>query len=299
MLGLPEEFTPDFLARLEHLRIKTRREYEGLGKGSHLSPRRGSSLEFSDFRHYSLGDDYRFIDWGLYGRTDKLYIKLFKEEEDLLTYIFVDGSASMGLPAADRKFQMASATALAFAYVALAQGDRVMLRVLAGEGKPPAPAFVYGRHRIVELAQRLRSIRPAGELDLAKALAEELVSVRRAGKVFVISDYLMMINSVTHGLGLFTAANMDVTAVQILGGSEIAGEGLAGDIELVDSESGERVMASIGNRERDQYRQTLVRLSREIKTFCLRNGLHYTLYTTDLNFHDFFLRASADFGLRH
>ena len=75
MLGLPEEFTPEFIARLEHLRIKTRREYAGQGKGSHLSPRRGSSLEFSDFRHYALGDDFRYIDWGLYGRTDKLYIK--------------------------------------------------------------------------------------------------------------------------------------------------------------------------------------------------------------------------------
>jgi uncharacterized protein (DUF58 family) len=298
MLGLPEEFTPDFLARLEHLRIKTRREFEGLGKGAHVSPRRGSSLEFSDFRHYALGDDFRFIDWGLYGRTDKLYVKLFKEEEDLLTYIFLDASASMGLPEADRKFPMAVATALAFAYVALAQGDRVMIRVLAGDGKPSTPGFVYGRHRIVELAQRLGAIRPAGQLDLATALARELVSVRRAGKVFVISDYLMMINSVTHGLGLFTAANMDVTAVQIIGGSEMAGAGLAGDVELVDAESGERVMASIGNREREQYRQTMERLAREIRSFCLRHGLHYTLYTTDQNFHDFFLRATADFGLR-
>jgi uncharacterized protein DUF58 len=298
MLGLPEEFTPDFLARLEQLRIKTRREFEGLGKGTHLSPRRGSSLEFSDFRHYALGDDFRYIDWGLYGRTDKLYIKLFKEEEDLLTYIFLDASASMGLPEADRKFPMAIATALAFAYVALAQGDRVMVRVLAGDSRTPAPGFLYGRHRIVELGQRLATVRPAGELDLAAALARELVSIRRAGKVFVISDYLMMINSVTRGLGLFTAANMDVTAVQILGGGEMAGAGLAGDVELVDAESGERVMASIGNREREHYRKTLERFAREIKTFCLRQGLHYTLYTTDLNFHDFFLRASAEFGLR-
>jgi len=98
MLGLPEEFTPNFLARLEQLRIKTRREFAGLGKGSHLSPRRGSSLEFSDFRHYALGDDFRFIDWGLYGRTDKLYIKLYKEEEDLLTYIFLDASARWACP---------------------------------------------------------------------------------------------------------------------------------------------------------------------------------------------------------
>ena len=98
MLGLPAEFTSDFLARLEQLRIKTRREYAGQGKGSHLSPRRGSSLEFADFRHYAPGDDFRYIDWSLYGRSDKLYIKLFKEEEDLLTYIFVDASASMGYP---------------------------------------------------------------------------------------------------------------------------------------------------------------------------------------------------------
>src|SRR4029077_6308848 len=122
MLGLPEEFTPDFLARLEQLRIRTRREFEGLGKGAHLSPRRGSSLEFSDFRHYALGDDFRFIDWGLYGRTDKLYIKLFKEEEDLLTYIFLDASASMGYPARDRKFEAAVTIALALGYVALAAG---------------------------------------------------------------------------------------------------------------------------------------------------------------------------------
>src|SRR6266581_6375892 len=124
MLGLPEEFTPEFLARLEHLRIKTRREYAGLGKGSHLSPRRGSSLEFNDFRQYSPGDDFRYIDWGLYGRTDKLYIKLFQEEEDLLTYVFLDASASMAFPASDRKFESAILTALSVAYVALASGDR-------------------------------------------------------------------------------------------------------------------------------------------------------------------------------
>src|ERR1700730_2543532 len=144
MLGLPQEFTPEFIARREQLRIKTRREYAGLGKGSHLSPRRGSSLEFSDFRHYSLGDDFRYIDWGLFARTDKLYIKLFKEEEDLLTYIFLDASASMAFPARDRKFEAAVATALAVAYVALASGDRVMIRVLAGLGQPPAPVFVHG-----------------------------------------------------------------------------------------------------------------------------------------------------------
>lgn len=297
MLGLPEEFTTDFIARLEQLRIKTRREYAGLGKGSHLSPRRGSSLEFSDYRHYSSGDDFRYIDWGLYGRTDKLYIKLFKEEEDLLTYIFLDASASMNWPERDHKFTSAVTIALALAYVALASGDRVMIRILGGNGSRPAPVFVLGRHRIVDLARSLNAVQPSGATDLAPALAHEMVSIRRAGKVFLISDFLMNPNSVTRALGLFSASNMDVTAVHVLGGLELDGQGLSGDVEVVDAESGERVRVSIGNREREQYRQTLLRLTREIKSYCLRNGLRYTFYTTGASFHDFFLRAVADLGL--
>jgi uncharacterized protein (DUF58 family) len=299
MLGLPEEFTPEFIARLEQLRIKTRREYAGLGKGSHLSPRRGSSLEFSDFRHYALGDDFRYIDWGLYGRTDKLYVKLFKEEEDLLMYIFLDASGSMGFPANDRKFEAARATALAVAYVALSAGDRVMIRVLGGIGAPPKAGFVYGRHRIVEIAHQLQELRPAGEVDLAPALAREMVSIRRAGKVFVVSDFLAMVDSVERALGIFTAANMDVSAVQILGGSELDGQGLQGDIEVIDAESGERLRVSLGPRERERHRQTLLRLSRETRNFCFRSGLRYALYTTDRSFHDFFLQAATGLGLVH
>lgn len=299
MLGLPEQLTPEFMARLEHLRVKTRREYAGLGKGSHLSPRRGSSLEFSDYRHYSPGDDFRYIDWGLYGRTDKPYIKLFKEEEDLLTYIFLDASGSMGYPERDQKFSAAVATALAAAYIALAGGDRVMLRVLGGSGAPSGQAFVYGRHRIIELGRALSTVKPAGEVELATALAREMANIRRAGKVFVISDFLVLLKSVERALGLFTAANMDVSAVQILGAAELDGQGLQGDVEAIDAESGERVRVAIGQRERARYRETLMRLSSEIRRFCYRSGLRYALYTTDQDFHDFFLHAATDLGLVH
>ena len=299
MFGLPDEFTPGFLARLEKLRIRTRQRYAGLGRGMHLSPKRGSSLEFNDFRHYSPGDDFRYIDWGLYGRSDKLYIKLFQEEEDLLTYIFVDASASMAYPARDHKFEAAMVTALALAYVALAGGDRVMLRVLGGTGASLNPSFVTGRHRIVELARRLTGVRPAGQFDFANSLAHELLTIRRAGKVFVVSDFLMLLNSVTRGLGMFTAASMDLTAVQILGGRELNGQGLDGDVEVIDSESGERLRVSIGERERSQYRETMLRLTREIRSFCLKRGLHYALYVTDLDFEQFFVRAVRDLGLAH
>ncbi|HSY78073.1 MAG TPA: DUF58 domain-containing protein [Verrucomicrobiae bacterium] len=299
MFGLPDEFTPGFLARLEKLRVRTRQRYAGMGRGMHLSPKRGSSLEFNDYRHYSPGDDFRHIDWGLYGRSDKLYIKLFQEEEDLLTYIFVDASASMGFPAADRKFEHAILTALALAYVALASGDRVMMRVLGGTGGHLDPSFVSGRHRIVELARRLQNLKPGGQFDFATTLATELHAIRRAGKVFIVSDFLMLLNSVTRGLGMFTAASMDLTAVQVLGGREINGQGLDGDVEVVDSESGERLRVSIGERERTQYRDTMIRLTRQLKSFCLKRGLHYSLYTTDQDFQQFFVRATRDLGLAH
>ena len=298
MFDLPDQFTAHFLARLEELRIRTRRQYAGMGKGAHLSPKRGSSLEFNDYRHYAPGDDFRHIDWGLYGRTDKYYIKLFKEEEDLLTYIFLDASASMNYPAGDRKFEYAVATALALAYVALGSGDRVMIRVLGGSGGL-APAFVHGRHRIVELARKVREVSPGGQYDFAQVLAREMLSIRRAGKVFVISDFLMMLNSVTKGLGLFLAASMDLTAVQILGGRELKGHGLEGDVEVIDSESGERVRVALGVREREQYQETMMRLTREIRSFCLKRGLHYSLYVTDREFQAFFLRAVAELGLAH
>jgi hypothetical protein len=107
----------------------------------------------------------------------------------------------------------------------------------------------------------------------------------------------MMPNVVSRGLGLFSAATMDVTAVQILGSREMSGQGLNGDVEVVDAETGEALRVSIGNREREQYHNTLVRLSRDLKAFCLKRGMHYALNTTDQNFHEFFLKAVADLGL--
>jgi hypothetical protein len=161
------------------------------------------------------------------------------------------------------------------------------------------PSFVNGRHRIVELARRLANLRPGGQFDFATSLATELLAIRRTGKVFIVSDFLMLLNSVTRGLGMFTAASMDLTAVQILGGRELNGQGLDGDVEVVDSESGERLRVSIGERERTQYRETMLRLTREIKSFCLKRGLHYALYTTDQDFQNFFVRAVSDLGLGH
>ena len=100
-------FTPGFFRRLQQLKIKTRRSYLGSRQGSHISKRRGHGLEFSDYRSYVPGDDFRHIDWGVYGRTDRLYVKEFREEQELQVLFLIDTSQSMGFPEAEGKFEFA------------------------------------------------------------------------------------------------------------------------------------------------------------------------------------------------
>jgi uncharacterized protein (DUF58 family) len=135
---LSDPFTADFLNQLETLRLRTRKEFLGSHPGSYSSPRRGTSLEFSDYRRYAPGDDLRYLDWGIYARTDRLYIKVFREEVDLFAYVFIDASASMTFPSREAKFLPATHVALALAYVILANHDHVKLHLLQhGGGASP------------------------------------------------------------------------------------------------------------------------------------------------------------------
>ena len=134
---LPAPFSRGFLNRLEVLRLKTRKDVLGSNPGSHSGIRRGTSLEFADYRKYSPGDDLRYLDWGVLARTDRLYVKLFQEEVDLFVYLFIDASGSMLFPSRAEKFAPACHLALALAYAVLANNDNVKLHFLEqGPGFP-------------------------------------------------------------------------------------------------------------------------------------------------------------------
>ena len=130
---LPSPFTPHFLTQLETLRLRTRKEFLGSHPGSYSSPRRGTSLEFADYRRYALGDDLRYLDWGIYARSDKLYVKLFREEVDLFAYVFIDASASMGYPSRELKYLPATHVGLALSYVILANHATLAGHVSVGD----------------------------------------------------------------------------------------------------------------------------------------------------------------------
>jgi uncharacterized protein (DUF58 family) len=288
-------FSQGFLNRLETLRLRARRRFLGRRKGTHLSPRRGTSLEFADYRSYALGDDPRSVDWGLYARTDRLYVKVFHEEEDLFGYLFVDGSASMAHPAEDRKHEAANGLALALSYVILSSGDSVRLHRLKETGVEATP-FYYGRRRMLEVREFLERELPGGRLRLDHSLAPHLASLRRPGKGILISDFLFPIEEFQSGLNVLRAAKLDLLVIQTLGPSELAPDPF-GIERLVDAESGDETDVRFDDRAKTRYLANLARHRRELRSFCHRAGVQYAFYDTSSDLEDFVLTELPALGL--
>ncbi len=294
---LPEPFTPQFLSQLEALRLRTRREFLGSHPGSYSSPRRGTSLEFADYRRYSPGDDLRYLDWGIYARSDRLYIKLFREEVDLFAYIFIDASASMAAPSRKEKFLPASHIAVALAYTVLANHDHVKLHMLQGSAGGTASPFYRGRRRITDCIGFATSATAEGSLELAPALGEHLSRIRRPGKAILISDFLMPAASYQRGLNLLRAVNLDIAAIQILSRQEVEPDFPAGALALVDSETRHEVSYQWDANTRHDYQARLAQHNRELRSFCHQSAIHYSLYVTDRALGDFVFSTLAAVGL--
>ena len=294
MLSYP--FTPEFLTQLETLRLRTRKEFLGGQSGSYSSPRRGTSLEFADYRRYVPGDDLRYLDWGIYARTDRLYVKVFREEVDLFAYMFIDASASMAFPSREEKFLPASHIALALAYVILANHDHVKLHLLQGAAGR-ASQFYRGRRRMADCLNFATSVTPAGALDLAPSLGEHLKKLRRPGKAILISDFLMPAANYQQGLNVLRAFNLDIAVIQVLSRQEVDPDFPNGSLALVDSETQEEIRYRWNGDVRRNYQSKLAHHNLEIRSFCHQSGIHYSLYVTDRDLGDFVFATLPAIGL--
>ncbi len=294
---LPSLFTPQFLSRLETLRLRSRRKFLGSRPGSHLSLRRGAGIEFADYRHYTPGDDLRYIDWTLYGRTDRLYVKLFQEEEELYTYLFLDASASMAYPTQDQKFDRACDITLALDYITQASGDAARLHLLTQEDHPPSTSFLRGRNRFLHFSNFLEPIKPKGSMDFSTALVRHLESRHKPGKAILISDFLFSPEAFLQGLNLLRGANLDLAMIQVLGQGEVDPPLFASGVEVVDSESGEKLMLRFDAQAKQEYQRRLQLHSRKIQSLCHQAGIHFVSFTTNQGVEDFVLQKLPSLGL--
>lgn len=284
-LAPPATFSSDFLAQLERLSLASRRTFRGRVKGERRSPRKGQSVEFSDYRPYGIGDDLRYVDWNIYGRLDRLHVKLFVDEEDLCLHLLVDASASMGF-GRPTKLAYAARLAAAVGFVGLVNLERVgvgVLREKGSEGWPP----VRGRNQFVNLADFLAAVRPSGPTSLNEGLASYAMRAREPGVAVIVSDLLDPQGFET-GLRALLERRFEVHVVHLLAPEEL-NPTLSGDLRLHDSETGEVRELSVDGDALRGYRQRLHQFLDHVETFCRGREIGYRRASTDVPVEEFVL----------
>jgi uncharacterized protein (DUF58 family) len=274
----PTVFDEAFLRQLERLMLLTRQAVHGGMKGVRRSVKRGQSVEFTDYRDYALGDDLRALDWNLYARLERLYIKLFIEEEDVTVHILVDGSASMDGGAPDKTL-FAKRAAAALAYVGLASYDRVNLAVLQGRVARRFPA-VRGTGRIFQVLSDLSGVRPApGPTDLVSACRHYAAQLTQRGPLILISD--LFDPNVERAISELAGTRCDVAVLHTLSNDELDPP-LEGDLRLVDRETGEGVDVTADLVTLDAYRERLAEWQARLEQVCAKRRVAYIPTPTSL-----------------
>jgi uncharacterized protein (DUF58 family) len=268
---------PELLARLERLRLRSRRPVRGWAAGDRTSRRPGHSVEFHDYRAYGSGDDLRYVDWNIYARTDRLHVKLFIDDEDLCLHLLVDASASMdwGSPA---KLAWAARLAAALGFVALASGERVgvgILRDRLAEGWPPA----RGHGRIPALLDFLARLEGGGRTALGEALAAYAARAPAPGVAVLVSD-LLDPAGYEQGLRALLERRFEVHVIHVLSPDELDPQ-LAGELRLVDHETGEALPLTASRATVQAYRERLERFVDGAESFCRRHEIPYQRATSD------------------
>jgi len=268
------------VAALDRLDITSRRPLQGTRQGERRSRRRGQGMEFADFRPYAAGDDLRFVDWNIYGRIERLFLRIFLEEEDLSLVVAIDESASMsfGTPA---KFDVARRIAMALGYVGLVNQHRVSLAALRGDHAERLEGL-RGRRKAAEAANWLLARSASGAMDLATSL-RDLSSARQGrGIAIVISDFLDE-QGIEAGLRALRVRGWDTFALQVLAPEDLApgAHGIVGDLRLVDSERATEVEVTVSESLLREHRRRLEAHNARLRDLCTRVGARQlTIETT-------------------
>ena len=298
--------SPQLLRRLEQFQLLAARRAKSAARGERRSKARGQSVEFADYRNYSHGDDFRYLDWNLYGRLERLFVKLYEEERELPVRIFLDASESMtfGTPP---KFDFARQIAAAIGYVALCGFDRVSIisfpevvhEVGDGKGRTSeirrmaaaargALRAVRGKQSASQFFANVGTLSAAGRADFNQALRRGALEARQAGVAVVLSDFLDPAGY-EMGLSALVGRGFQVTALQILAPEEL-NPTTYGDLRLVDSETGGIQEVTFGRFRMKSYQQTVQNFVQRLREFCRPRGVAFFSVASDTPLEHFLLK---------
>ncbi len=279
MNSTPKEalLDPAFIAKLDRLSLSSKRVFTGKLRGERRSKKKGFSVDFADYRNYTAGDDLRFLDWNIYGRLDRLFLKLFHEEEDLNIYVILDVSKSMdfGEP---KKIELARRIAASLGYVGLASLDRVHMLAFS-DGLAHSLVPQRGKASAHRLFGFLSELACAGKTSLRTSLSRFVRSFPRDGVVVILSDFFDR-EGLEESFRILASRHHEVFLVQVLSPQEIAPD-LAGHLKLRDGENDDLVDVSVSVPLLKSYRRTLEDFLSETRELSLRRGFRYLFAKSD------------------
>lgn len=295
---MPDLLTPEFMHRLDRLDVASRKILRGSMQGERRSKQKGQSVEFADYRPYVVGDDLRRIDWNLYARLDKLFLRLFLEEQDLSVTILFDTTRSMDWPGPGSnassirrmtKLHYAKQLAAALGHVALNQHNRLSVFAFADRLLGQMDGL-RGKRALPRLLQFLQDT-PVSEApgNLSASLRQLALTQRRPGVVLVVSDFLDKAapgSDLNDSLRFLAGPKFDALAVQVLSPDELdpakaPGGGVAGDLRLTDIEDGDAAEVSATSVLVGKYRRTVAAYIQSVQHACVRRGVGFAQVTTD------------------
>jgi uncharacterized protein (DUF58 family) len=267
---------------LRHVRLRPRGEAEGTFAGPHKSHFRGTAVEFADYREYAPGDDIRLVDWKVFARSDRHYVRLYDAERNLLTYLVVDKSGSMEfagtVTTTASKLEYASRLAAALGYLVVREGDEVGLSLAdtaLHRHLPPAASWAH-LNRILDALDHARA---DGQTDLAACLEQVFARIRRRGVLVVFSDFLDVAPAFWQRIDLFRRSRFDVILFHIVHPEEVELPALAA-ARFLETEGGHGHFNAEPDTVRGLYRRRFEAFVQEIKAGCRARGCDWFLAKT-------------------
>jgi len=267
------------MAKLDQIDVVSRKIFQGKIQGERRSKRRGQSVEFADYRPYVHGDDLRFVDWNIYGRLDRLFLKMFLEEEDLSLVLAIDASASMdwGNP---NKLEFVRRLSMALGYVGLVNHNRVTLIGFNGQGIKRV-SNLRGRRRTSEMGRWLLELEGGGDADFTDAMRTIALARQGRGVMIVLSDFMFR-DGYERGLRYLAGGGYDLFLMQVLSPEELnpGAHGLSGDLRLEDVEDGTTAEITVSGGLLRQYRERLDAHLAGMRDFAIRRSMTHIVIDT-------------------
>lgn len=288
--------------RFDPLMLHAKSIRSGSMKGERRSLKRGTSIEFADYRNYTPGDDLRKLDWNVYARLEKPYIKLLEDEEDLAVHLLLDVSGSMNWPNGDEdggnpghnKLLFAKQLLAGLAYISLSSGDRMMVSALGANGHNAfGPA--RGRVQVVPMLRYAHALEADGITDLNQNLRDYAIREKRAGLVILITDMFSPTGHI-EGLNMLLGKGHEIVIIHLLSPDEVMPP-IAGDLSLIDIETGRTQEVTVDANMRTIYQQRLTNWLDSIRNDCARKGIHYLMVETDIPFEKVILFELRKLGI--